>query len=79
VALAGKGLGFPTAIHFAEIRFCRGREIEALWREATTWAKRTHRFDDNVVIIRSEQGNSRAYTLVRLKRESPDFHDIKGG
>lgn len=49
-------------------------ETEALWREATTANKGKRPKDNNDnVIIKPAQGNTRAYTLDRLKRERPDL------
>lgn len=45
-------------------------EVLAMWRDATTPKQGAHR--DNVTMKR-EGGNSRAYTLARLKRERPDL------
>jgi len=51
-------------------------EVLALWRKATTGKRHVHKADDNNnVIIKPRQGNSRAYTLDRLKRERPDLFD----
>lgn len=47
-------------------------EVLALWRKATTGKQGAH--TDNVS-MKPEHGNSRAYTLARLKRERPDLFD----
>lgn len=54
-------------------------EVLAMWREATT-GKPGRRWKSNItnndnVINKGQQGNSRAYTLDRLKRERPDLFD----
>jgi hypothetical protein len=43
-------------------------DVVALWREAITPAKHVHSDGDNGT-IKPERGNSRSYTLSRLKRE----------
>lgn len=50
-------------------------EALALWRDATTGkrGKRAKGDNNDNVIINAAQGNSRAYTLARLKRERPDL------
>jgi hypothetical protein len=44
-------------------------EILQMWRQATTGAKHVHHADTDNVSIKPGHGNSRAYTLDRLKRE----------
>jgi hypothetical protein len=43
----------------------------ALWREAVTAEKHVHRADTDIVSISDGHGNSKSYTLDRLKREAP--------
>jgi hypothetical protein len=51
-------------------------EVLAMWREATTGKPgRPSKENNDNVIIKSKQGNSRAYALDRLKRERPDLFD----
>jgi hypothetical protein len=46
-----------------------------LFREATTAPCHVKRGDDNDnIILKPEQGTSRAYTLDRLSRERPDLY-----
>jgi hypothetical protein len=45
-------------------------ETLAMWREAVTPAKHVHA-DGDIVPIKTERGNGKAYTLSRLKREAP--------
>jgi hypothetical protein len=52
-----------------------GQVTLALWRKAVTAPKHAHRDNDNVIIIESEQGNSKSYTLDRLKRDHPETRD----
>jgi hypothetical protein len=47
-------------------------ELLQMWRKATTGAKHVRADPDNVS-IKPEHGNTRAYTLDRLKRERPDL------
>lgn len=51
-------------------------EVLTLWREATVGgqgARTDLQHHDNVMKL--GQGNSRAYTLTRLKREAPELHE----
>jgi hypothetical protein len=52
-------------------------EVLTMWREATTGKRGRPAKADNSdnVTIKPERGNSRAYTLDRLKRERPDLFD----
>lgn len=50
-------------------------EALAMWRQATTAPvghPTTDKINNDNVIIKPEQGNSRAYTLDRLKDERPE-------
>jgi hypothetical protein len=64
------GCGWPPEKIEAIIR--DDAEVLALWREAVTAPKHVHRDNDNV-IIKGQQGNSKSYTLDRLKRKKPDL------
>lgn len=58
-------------------------EVLAMWREAMTGEKHKKRTKDdvyNVNIISRFDGNSRAYTVSRLKNQRPDlFNEVKEG
>lgn len=58
-------------------------EALALWREATKGKpgrKPTAESVDNVNALDTPKGNTRAYTLDRLKRQAPElFEQVKAG
>jgi len=51
-------------------------EVLAMWRAATTGKPGRPQKNSDIVTIKSERGNTRAYTLDRLKRERPDLFKL---
>jgi hypothetical protein len=73
-----RGCGWP--LEKVEVLIRDDPETLTMWRQATTGEKHLHKTDHDNVIITSKQGNSRAYTLTRLKRERPDLYArVKAG
>ena len=55
-------------------------EVLALWREAMTNEPHKHTSDSNNITITPERGTGKAYTVSRLKRESPElFQQVVAG
>jgi hypothetical protein len=53
-------------------------ETHAMWRDAVTAPKHVHRDGDIVTI--SERGNTKSYTVARLRREAPElYEEVKQG
>lgn len=65
-----QGCGWPP--EKVEVLLRDDPEILAKWREATTGVQGAHVHHDNVMMS-AKQGNSRSYTLQRLKQQEPEL------
>ncbi len=46
-------------------------EVLVMWREAMKWQGKRNDFSYNVTEVQGTTGNSRSYTVSRLRREAP--------
>jgi hypothetical protein len=71
---AFRGLGAtwvasPRFLAWAAFAVCSA--VASMWREAITGPKHAHKVDTDIVSIKAKHGNSRAYTLARVKGRRP--------